>query len=123
MYRRVLGLAGVLLIVGGCAASPKETVLNLDTTDRKWTSRKCVAARKEVYRFDERPLTRRVVRTVGNVALPFAGTATSMAMSASQNDEREDLNHKVRAACISDPLKGRPAKAAKAKATKGKRGV
>lgn len=93
--------------LAGCAASPKQTVLDLDTTDRKWTSRKCVAARKAVHQFDERRMTRGVVKVVGNMVAPFAGTGASLAMNAAQNDERERLNHQVRAACISDPLKGK----------------
>ena len=88
-------------------------MLNLDTTDRKWVSARCVAARKAVARYDEQRMTHRVGRTVGNLAAPFAGTATSMAMSAAKDDERSDLNHRVTAACISDPLKGKPAKARK----------
>jgi hypothetical protein len=107
MVRRVLGLGMAALLLSGCATSPKQTVLDLDTTDRKWTSSRCVAARKAVARYDERRVTRKVVGVVGNMVAPFAGTATSLAMSAAQDDERTALNHRVRAACISDPLKGK----------------
>jgi hypothetical protein len=94
-------------------------VLNLDTTDRKWVSGRCVAARKAVARFDERKMSRGVVKVVGNLVAPFAGTATSLAMGAAQDDERVALNHRVRAACISDPLKGkRPGKTKKARYAK-----
>lgn len=99
----VAGLACCLLL-GACVTSPKETVLNLDTTDKKWTSRQCVAARKAVAQYDEQHLTRGVVGMVGNLLAPFAGTATSLAMSAAKDDERADLNRRVRVACISDPL-------------------
>lgn len=116
--KRVLGLAAAAMLLAGCVSSPKETVLNLDTTDRKWTSGRCVAARKAVARYDDRQMTRGVVGVVGNLVAPFAGTATALALSAAQDDERARLNHRVRSACISDPLKGK--KAVKTKA-RGKR--
>lgn len=100
-----VGLAGLTL--GACVASPKETVLNLDTTDKKWTSRECVAARKAVARYDDKDEERGWVGLLGNIVAPFAGTATSLALEAAQDDEREDLNARVRKACISDPLGAR----------------
>ncbi len=113
MRKGLLISAAASFLVSGCAASPKETVLNLDTTDRKWTSARCISARKAVARYDEQRMTHRVVRTVGNLAAPFAGTATSLAMNAAKDDDRAALNHRVRSACISDPLKGKPVKARK----------
>lgn len=104
-YALVFGL--VALGVGACVASPKETVLDLDTTDRKWTSRECVAARKAVHRYDDKAEERGWVGLFGNLLAPFAGTATSLAMDAAQDDEREDLNARVRKACVSDPLAGK----------------
>ena len=107
MRRRVLGIFGVAVLLAGCVTSPKQTVLNLDTTDRKWTSKRCVAARKAVARFDEQQTPRNVVSVVGNIMAPFVGTATSLAWSAAKDDERAALNHRVSAACVSDPLKGK----------------
>jgi hypothetical protein len=106
-------LVGLGLLTSGCVSSPKETVLNLDTTDRRWISRDCVAARKAVARYNDRGMTRRVVRMVGNFALPFAGTGASYAMSAAQNDEREDLNNRVVRACISPAKKGKDVRSAR----------
>jgi hypothetical protein len=101
----LLILVGLGLLTSGCVSSPKETVLNLDTTDRRWISRDCVAARKAVARYDDRGGMRKVVRVVGNVAAPFAGTGASYALSAAQNDEREDLNNRVLRSCVSPPKK------------------
>jgi hypothetical protein len=102
--RPLLVLAGAAMILGGCVSSPKETVLALDSTDRKWTSKRCVAARKEAARWDERKDGHTVIKIVGNLIVPFAGTATSFAMNRLRDDERAELNAKMRAACISDPL-------------------
>ncbi len=88
-------------------------MLNLDTTDPRWTSRACIEARKSVYVYNDRALTRGVVGVAGNLVAPFAGTATSLAMSAAQDDNRARLNHRVRAACISDPLGEKRAKRAR----------
>lgn len=102
--RRLFVLAGVTLVLGACATSPRETVLSLDSTDRKWSSKRCVAARKEAARFDEHKDGHAVIKVVGNLIVPFAGSATSFAMNRLRDDEREALNAKVRAACVSDPL-------------------
>jgi hypothetical protein len=113
-------IAALLLIVlpmAGCVTSPKQTVLDLDTTDRKWTSRECVAARKAVAQYDEQHLTRGVVGVVGNLLAPLAGTATSLALSAAKDESRADLNRRVRSACISDPLREKRMARGKGRAT------
>jgi len=107
MKKQALVLSALAVTLGGCVSSPKETVLNLDTTDKRWTSARCVAARKEVARYDDKAKVRGWVGVLGNIAAPFAGTATSLALSKAQDDERARLNHKVRSACISDPLANR----------------
>jgi hypothetical protein len=104
----LLCLAGLAL--SGCVSSPKETVLNLDTTDPRWTSKACVAARKEAARYNDHSVSRGVVGAVGNFAAPFAGTATSLAWRAAEAPSRKALNRRVRSACISDPLHGKGAR-------------
>jgi hypothetical protein len=111
--RQALVLAGVGLLLGGCVSSPKQTVLDLDTTDARWTSRKCVAARKAVARYDDRQLPRKVVSVLGNLAAPFAGTGASLALNAAQDGKRKELNHRVRSACVSDPLGAKSVRAAR----------
>lgn len=102
--RSVLVAAGAAFVLGGCVTSPRETVLALDSTDRKWTSKRCVAARKEAARFEEHKDGHTVIKIVGNLIVPFAGSATSFAMNRLRDDERAELNAKMRAACTSDPL-------------------
>jgi hypothetical protein len=109
MRRNALVVGALAMALSACVSSPKETVLNLDTTDRKWTSKRCIAARKAVARYDDRERERGILGFVGNIAAPFAGTAASLALSAAQDKPRAQLNHEVRAACISDPLKTRRA--------------
>ena len=96
-----LGAVAVLASVGGCVTNPKTTVMNLDTTDPRWVSRKCVAARKDVYEYNDHGTTSTVVGLAGNLAFPFAGTAGSLALSKSQDHERKTLNKEVEAACVS----------------------
>jgi hypothetical protein len=110
MQRRLFLIFGALVGLSGCVSSPKQTVLNLDTTDPRWTSRACVVARKAVARYDDHPVARGVLGTLGNLAVPFAGSATSLAWSAAQDPRRKALNRRVRAACISDPLGERRAR-------------
>ncbi len=96
----VIGAAAVLASVGGCVTNPKKTVLNLDTTDRKWTSRDCVAIRKNVARYHDGDTTRAIVGFAGNLAAPYAGTGAALAMSKEQDDRRAALNKRVRDACV-----------------------
>ncbi|HYF24008.1 MAG TPA: hypothetical protein VD929_11485 [Caulobacteraceae bacterium] len=110
MSVRAWPLCAAGLLLAACVSSPKETVLNLDTTDRKWTSKQCVAARKAVARYDDKAGTRSWIGLIGNFVAPYAGTATSLAMSAAQDDERKRLNDQVRRSCISDPLQAKSAR-------------
>jgi hypothetical protein len=48
-----------------------------------------------------------VVAVAGNLVVPFAGTAAGAVMSKVKDDAKRDLNHKIRAACTSDPLRHR----------------
>ncbi|HEX6860520.1 MAG TPA: hypothetical protein VF138_10035 [Caulobacteraceae bacterium] len=93
------------LALAACRTNPKQLVLDLDTTDKAWASAECVAARKAVADYNDREGLRAATSVVGLVAgVPVAGALASAALNAAQQDEREDLNNKVRAACISDPL-------------------
>ena len=96
-----IGMAAFLATAGGCVTNPKKTVLNLDTTDPKWVSRKCVAARKAVYEYSDHGGTRAVVGLAGNLVVPFAGTAGSLALSKAQDHKRAELNRRVETACVS----------------------
>lgn len=101
----ILGLA---LTLGACATTtPKDTLASLDRKDPRWDSRACKKARAAAAAYDDNKEGRIVVAVVGNLAIPFAGSAAAFAMDRMQDDERKALSHKVRAACISDPLKKR----------------
>jgi hypothetical protein len=80
--------------------SPKQTVLDLDTTDRRWSSRGCIAARKAVARYDDQAGPRVLIGFVGDLIAPFAGTTASLAMSAAKDKERARLNARVTRACV-----------------------
>ncbi len=93
----VLGLS---LVASACATSPKRTVLDLDTTDPKWTSRRCVEARREVARWNDHFTQKLVLGTAGNLVFPFAGTGAALAWNESENKKRAILNGRVEQACI-----------------------
>ena len=98
MVRKAL-LMGVVLLVGACQSNPKQTVLNLDTTDRKWTSRACIQHRKAVADYNDGERTRGVLG-LADFAAPFVGTAASLLHSWRQDPHRAELNRRVQAACI-----------------------
>lgn len=107
-----LSLAVAALLLGACQTAPKQTVLDLDTTDPRWLSAGCIAARKETRDYNDKPLVRAAAGVAGTVAAgPVAGAAASTALSASQDDEREDLNNKILRACVSKPGERLPAPA------------
>jgi hypothetical protein len=104
--KRAAPLLVACLVLAACQTNPKQTVLNLDTTDPQWQSARCVAARKAVADYKDREGVRAATAVAGLVAgVPVAGAVASGILNAAQDDEREDLNNKVLAACISDPLK------------------
>ena len=111
MGREKIALAAVAmaaLVAGaGCATNPKTTVANLDTTDRRWNTRQCVAARKAVYRFNDHHNLHTVMGVAGNLVIPFAGAAADLTMSGEQQKERERLNDWVLDACVSNRAKAR----------------
>jgi hypothetical protein len=96
----MLGAAVVLASASGCVTNPKKTVLNLDTSDPKWTSRQCVAVRKSVARYHDGDTARAIVGFAGNYAAPYAGTGAALAMSKAQDGKRAELNKQVKAACV-----------------------
>ena len=99
MLRRAATL-GLLVLLSACQANPKQTVLNLDTTDPKWTSRACVQHRKAVADYNDGERVRGVLG-FADYAVPFAGTATSLLMSWRQDPHRAELNRRVQEACVS----------------------
>ena len=115
--RRALFVVGAGLVVCGCVSSPKETVLNLDSTDPRWRSEACVKARRDVFAYDDQKTSRQVVRTAGNLAFPGAGAAAALVMSRFRDDERELLNARVNTACTTPPK----VRSAKASPQKGKK--
>lgn len=104
--------AAFALTLSACQTAPRETVLNLDTTDPRWTSPDCVAARKAVHGYNDKGLMRSAAGIAGTAAAgPVVGAATASALSVTQDDEREDLNNKVKRACVSSPEDRRAASA------------
>jgi hypothetical protein len=87
----VLALTGLLQ---GCLTSPKQTVLNLDTTDRKWTSKTCVEARQEAAQYKDHTAARLALGVGGNLIVPFAGTgAVSTAPSGAAHAAAPRAQH------------------------------
>ncbi|MFZ5669365.1 MAG: hypothetical protein ACOY4K_07710 [Pseudomonadota bacterium] len=101
MLRKVLPCSAFALLAA-CQATPKQTVLDLDSTDPRWSSAECVAARRKAHRYDDRELVRAAAGAAGVVAAgPVAGAAAATTLSVGQDDEREDLNVEIRRACVS----------------------
>ena len=107
--RFALGAMAVaaLLASAGCATNPKTTVANLDSTDRRWNTRQCVAARKAIYQFNDHHNLHTVMGVAGNIIVPFAGVAADLTMSSQQQHERETLNDRVLNTCVSDRAKAK----------------
>lgn len=102
-----IAIVGMALMLAACATTPRQTVASLDRNDPRWDSRACERARSEAQAFDDHKEGRVVIGLLGNLVVPFAGTAASLYMDRMQADERKALRHKVKAACISDPLRGK----------------
>ena len=98
MKRKAMVIA-LALLAAACQANPKETVLNLDTTDRKWNSRACIQHRKAAADYNDGTKTRSVLG-LANFAAPYVGTAASLLHSWRQDPHRAELNRRVQVACV-----------------------
>lgn len=98
MMRRVI-LFGCLALLTACQSNPKSTVLNLDTTDPKWTSRKCVAHRKAAADYNDGERLRGVLG-LADYAAPLVGTAASSLLSWGKDPARAALNERVLRDCV-----------------------
>jgi hypothetical protein len=100
--KRIVMLAGAVVLAAsasGCVTNPKQTVLNLDTTDPKWTSPACVAVRKGVARYHDGETGRAIVGFAGDRLAPYAGTGAALVMSQRQDKQRAEWNREVKSAC------------------------
>lgn len=97
---RRLSLLAVLMVAAACQSNPKQVVLNLDTTDPRWQSRKCVAHRKAAADYNDGERSRAVVG-LANFAAPLVGTAASSLMSWRQDPARAELNTLIQRDCVS----------------------
>jgi len=100
----MLVLGAVALTLSACATSPRRTVKNLDRRDPEYASRDCRQARRAVAGYDDQKDGRMAIAVAGNLIVPFAGSAAALAMSKVKDGDREALNRRVLAACVSDPL-------------------
>lgn len=98
MKLRVM-LLGALVLVSACQSNPKVTVLNLDTTDPKWQSRRCIAHRKAVADYNDGERLRGVVG-LADYAAPLVGTAASTFLSWRKDPVRAELNARIQRDCI-----------------------
>ena len=110
MFRQALLVASVAGLLAACQTTPKQTVLDLDTTDPLWLTEACVNARKTVHGYDDKETVRAAAGVAGAVAGgPIAGATAGLAMNALQDGKRAELNDEVKAACVSAPGTRRPA--------------
>ncbi len=107
---RQLAALGAAVVLAGCQTNPKQTVLNLDTTDRKWSSRECVQARRAVFEYNDGERLRGLAGLANHVT-PYVGTAAQTLLNWRKDPERERLNAIVRGACVSPPKRTRSASA------------
>jgi len=104
MFRPLSALGACALLLAACQTTPKQTVLDLDTTDPLWVTDACIQARKTVHGYDDKEGVRAVAGVAGTVAGgPIAGATAGLAMNALQDGKRGELNDEVKAACISPP--------------------
>ena len=92
----------LLLLAAACQSNPKAVVLNLDTTDPKWQSRRCIAHRKAAADYNDGERARAVVG-LADYAAPLVGTAASSLLSWRKDPQRRELNERVKRDCVTPP--------------------
>ncbi len=104
MFRSICILGASAVLLAACQTTPKQTVLDLDTTDPLWVTDACIQARKTVHGYDDKETVRAAAGVAGTVAGgPIAGATAGLALNALQDGKRGELNEEVRKACISPP--------------------
>lgn len=111
----------LVLALAGCAEHPRETVLQIDPDNRRYRTRQCREARQAALDYEDHILARTAVGIAGNLLVPFAGTAASLAMTAERDRERQRLNARVASACLADPVNQRPRRPARRSNARGGR--
>jgi len=102
--RRALLPAAAALLLAGCAASPRQTLGELNRRDPEYRSHDCRQARRAAAGFDDERNGRMVAALAANLVVPFAGAAAGAAMGKVKDDRKRELNQRLRGACTSDPL-------------------
>ena len=97
---RSAAAVALLLLAAACQSNPKQVVLNLDTTDPKWVSRKCIAHRRAAADYNDGERTRAVVG-LADYAAPLVGTAASTLLSWRKDPQRAALNERIQRDCVS----------------------
>lgn len=105
--RRALILFAAASLLAGCATPPQQTLAGLNRHDPEYRSRDCRQARREAARYDDNKEGRIALAIGGNLIMPLAGTAAAATVAATKERKKKRLNHRVLAACTSDPLAGR----------------
>ena len=95
---RPAAAVALLLLAAACQSNPKAVVLNLDTTDPKWMSRKCIAHRKAAADYNDGERLRGVVG-LADYAAPLVGTAASTLLSWGRDPQRAALNERIQRDC------------------------
>ncbi len=107
MSRDALTLTLAVVMLSACASSPKQTMAGLNRKDPEYRTRDCRQARRAAAVYDDHKDGRIALAVAGNLVLPLVGSAAAAAITATQEDDKKALNRRLRAACTSDPLKGR----------------
>lgn len=110
---RIILAVGAALTLAACATAPKDTVASLNKRDPEYRTRDCRQARAAAARYKDHKEGRLALAVAGNLIVPFAGTAAAATIAAMQEDDKEALNKRVKAACISDPLAKKRRRAAR----------
>lgn len=96
---RPAAAVALLLLAAACQSNPKQVVLNLDTTDPKWQSRRCIAHRRAAADYNDGERARAVIG-LADYAAPFVGTAASSLLSWGKDPQRAALNDRIQRDCI-----------------------
>lgn len=86
------------LVVTGCAADPKQTMLTFDTQSVAYSTPECQSAREAALAYNDRTLGRAGMGMALGLLGPV-GLIGAVAIDANQNNERRMLNDIMRRDC------------------------
>lgn len=102
--RNILTISLIFLALTACATNPQRFAGQLDSADKKFTSKECSDVRLKSLDFDEKIGSRMAIGFFSGLLLGPFGIPIGIAADASHNEDKKNWNRELHLRCSSQPL-------------------